>query len=639
MARVLTILFLGFCVVFPFIHTPTAMDIALSPRLLALSIFGVVLAFFAYRTGPKAGFSFPDKVAGTWLLLLSAGFLLNPLWSTTPYESLFYGYKWLLPIGLIFLWKVISPKLLATETMVKGLLLLGGVHALLALLQWGQLLPIEAYKSEYHYGGAMINENLLASLLVMLLPLGLAVERLSKGWQWGSLAIFVAMIAALLVTKSKAAIGVGLFVLVGIWIYFVRQPNYRKVSLWLGGLFALSAFAGVLYIKETEPNLYAGYLATDTFLLRLHLWENTVQMIFDYPLLGVGFGAWKVMMPAYGLDKFDEAVYSGGTSYVRAHNQLLEIASEGGILFGLAFLGFLAYVVKRGWSCISTQKEDTKAMVLLGTIGAVLLALVDFPFERATHVFVLSIYVAILLPSNRNSLMLPKASLLVWPVLFALIGWINVQHVKGEQRSKKLHHYYAQQSFNGLQATLRKPTPTIYTLDPTVVPNGFFAGMVNFVSKDFRGAEKEFQKSLAIHPNHLITLNNLGAVYKQKGEYNTAAQYYKKARTISKKYLRPTWNLIEVYALSGKEDSALALLEELPQNFNQKEYQYLFNLITEKYLQKALKEYPDLQYDAKYMRKMKNPEFRKAMYLDSLRIQRGVSFYRWILPFNSDTLK
>ena len=69
--------------------------------------------------------------------------------------------------------------------------------------------------------------------------------------------------------------------------------------------------------------------------MRIAMWESTVQMIMDHPLLGIGWGAYWMVYPLY-----DTYIVDGSVTLVHAHNIYLNYLAEIGILGGLSYFAF-----------------------------------------------------------------------------------------------------------------------------------------------------------------------------------------------------------------------------------------------------------------------------------------------------------
>jgi O-antigen ligase len=100
-------------------------------------------------------------------------------------------------------------------------------------------------------------------------------------------------------------------------------------------------------------------------------------MIADRPVIGTGLGTFRWSFSAYRSGEI-----SGWGVYDKAHNVLLEIAAEGGVL--LAGLVFLVWVLAIGILLMATRRPRMPALSIaalsIATI-AILHSLVDFSMQ------------------------------------------------------------------------------------------------------------------------------------------------------------------------------------------------------------------------------------------------------------------
>ncbi|MHC4506354.1 MAG: O-antigen ligase family protein, partial [Planctomycetota bacterium] len=133
---------------------------------------------------------------------------------------------------------------------------------------------------------------------------------------------------------------------------------------------------------------------------RFLLWGNTLEMIKDHPVLGVGIGNWRVRYVGYS-SKFalDEGVTSRRQPG-RAHNDHLQVLAELGLVGAVLYI-WLAYAVYRvivGALARGTGRA-TRYMamaVAAGVVGIVVDAFFSLPFQLAVPPVVVMTYLAIL---------------------------------------------------------------------------------------------------------------------------------------------------------------------------------------------------------------------------------------------------
>lgn len=202
------------------------------------------------------------------------------------------------------------------------------------------------------------------------------------------------LLAGFLVTMMAIATGMGckahtlkgrilLFLLVGIFGGCLLLTYSR--GAWLS-LLAVIAVYGILYNRKIfwlfillPIVILCGHDAvldrimsivnpTDTSsTLRLALWESTIAMIMDKPLLGIGWGAYFLVYPQY-----DFFLNNANIKIFHAHNMYLNIAAEIGIPGLLTFLSIMYGHVRLALSVINSAGEDWSSGLMLGIVAGVM---------------------------------------------------------------------------------------------------------------------------------------------------------------------------------------------------------------------------------------------------------------------------
>src|SRR5207249_5987183 len=120
----------------------------------------------------------------------------------------------------------------------------------------------------------------------------------------------------------------------------------------------LTAIAGweLIWQRLQEPNPYS---------LRRELVMSSLEMIRDRPLKGFGLGTWSAAYPAY-------AHFDDGRFVNQAHNDWVQWAAEGGVLF---FALMLAVAV---WSV----RPAIRSVWGVGLLAVFVHGLVDYPMQQ-----------------------------------------------------------------------------------------------------------------------------------------------------------------------------------------------------------------------------------------------------------------
>ena len=244
--------------------------------------------------------------------------------------------------------------------------------------------------------GPFINRHHFAGYmeLTIALPLGLlfagAVDREKK-----LLFIFVAglMGVALIMTASRG----GIISLIAEVMFFVvvtaiwrkhsdgrhrRSSRLKAVALRLGLASALlvSLFIGVLMLGgEMSVNrlIVDSVNTNDPTTGRAHFWSVTLQIIRAHPLIGTGLGAFGVVYT-----KFDSR--NGLFRLEQAHNDYLQVLSDGGIIGAALALAFVALLFYKAF-VRAGSRDDFRRGVALASLGGCFAVFVHSFFDFTLH--------------------------------------------------------------------------------------------------------------------------------------------------------------------------------------------------------------------------------------------------------------
>jgi O-antigen ligase/tetratricopeptide (TPR) repeat protein len=135
----------------------------------------------------------------------------------------------------------------------------------------------------------------------------------------------------------------------------------------------------------------------DTKNERIPGWLNTIEMIKDNPIVGVGAGQWRGTYSLY-VDKVmqDEFILDYSRSK-RLHNDYLEMLANVGIVGFIFLLWILMVSIKIIFSVLTDVSNKYRALVLsisIGLFGFLIVAMVSFPIEVYLPIFLVFLYIA-----------------------------------------------------------------------------------------------------------------------------------------------------------------------------------------------------------------------------------------------------
>ncbi len=244
--------------------------------------------------------------------------------------------------------------------------------------------------------GPFINRHHFAGYmeLALALPLGLvfsgAIEREKK-----FIYLFVAglMSVALIMTNSRG----GLISLVAEVLFLVATMNFRRrhrkkeseaknqrlrsAALKAGLALALivSMFGGVVLLggEEALTRMVGSVNTDDPTTGRAHFWSVTVDIIKTHPVLGIGLGAFSVVYTGYDSR-------NGTYRLEQAHNDYLQVLSDGGIVGALIGLFFLVALFRMGFSR-RESRDDFRRGVATGALAGCFAVLIHSFFDFTLH--------------------------------------------------------------------------------------------------------------------------------------------------------------------------------------------------------------------------------------------------------------
>lgn len=317
---------------------------------------------------------------------------------------------------------------------LRALVGVGAAVAFVAMLQavsWnGRLLWVFApydtgvVLSHPRLTGPFVNSDQLATFLQLILAPGIALwlrhrALLAHDEQWRGLGTILFLTisimlvgAALLGTASRAGItGAGLSLLV-LWAWRPVAParsgrkNESRVPepskrWWHRVVPALVALAMILMSLQ-----YAGSKALDTLdervgrsdwradlEVRMTLWAETLDVIRDFPLFGVGAGSWREAVTRY--QRYPDVGYLEN----HAHNDFVEWAAEVGIA-GLILSALVAVGLLR-WAATNRAMSPVVRSGIVGSLlGVAWHEVFDFSLRSPANACLLAALVG--LACNRN---------------------------------------------------------------------------------------------------------------------------------------------------------------------------------------------------------------------------------------------
>lgn len=606
------------------------LDPAFIPRWTALALFTAAMSAWAYR--PLSQGSLPRWPAIFLLVfLLAQGLSIFGATNQAVALAALARYGTWVAFGLLVL-LARGPK----ETLLPRLLLpwsiLGALAMIPALFQILSLFGQATFAADiYEVKGLFSHKNLLASILMLSLPLVLAGrEWLKPGWRQASLVLALLIFILIFLLRTR---GVWLGTIAGgmaAALVFALAKQKKESWPWPRILIATGIATFLIAGLLALPSIRKGFLDSTNIQKRFTFWNNSWQMIQEHPVLGVGSGNWKLLFPKYGLENVDHSTMQGITHIQRPHNDYLWVWSEAGPWALLAFLGLIIWGLRRAYLNYRILEDPAhrklQLMILWGLVSYAVFSAGDFPLERAPHTAILLALLGLAYwsrpaQSKEAQLSLPGAPLLIL-VLSLLSTYIHVQQWKGEKATQEVLQANAQQNAQAIIPAVSRAINPYYNVDPYANPLRYYSSLGYLFQQKYERAQQELKLAQRHAPYNILVLFNKANLQYRSGKPSKALDQLDTALGIAPFFERARLLKAELLLQEKRWHDALHTLNLYPPTSNNKRYQKMLA----RALRGSLKVYPQDQRHPKlmeYLQKQK-PLIRPLDYVRAYRKYRGV---------------
>lgn len=636
-------------VILPFIYSRKSMEPALSPRFLFESAFLMAyhIYFFGFR---KEKYVLRLNGLGYVVLGLFGAFAvwsgISMSVSINLEESIYEVSRNVLNVLLLFtvIHAVVMDKL-NLIVFCRFVAVAAFVHSFIGFdeyFEWGHT----KFPGGASPHGLMANRNLFGSAQALVFPFVIYLVYKDKGvWKFLSVFITFCLIGSLYVSQTRSAWVSGtLIFMTVVGASYWLLPDYRKKATQFVIICAMSC--AVIYglvqfdkalntrpkpsrkannvelankgdstasnpkkvvAKKTNPKAkqskknQGGY---DLFFFkvtggsvkeRLVVWQESIGIIKDKPVFGVGPGNWKVSVPYYRIGGIRNDY--GKIVRIRPHNIYVQILTENGFIGAVLYFGAWVLVLLMAIKVlIGTKDRKEKLLMILMIAGFFSFAsdgMFSFPLERYEHTLFLHIMMGIVigkyLLSFANQDLTKKYNwtrLMVFPIV-GLLSWnifLGMERHRFEYHMNRAKVFQKRKDNKKIVKEVKAGKSKWVTLDPNKDPLEIQSAMAfKNIGKSFKdkGKEKvsnlyydsamvEAKQALAYNPHSTRNLNTLGTIYTETKRYNEAIEIYKKALYYAPFYEVTLKNLALNYIYSKDYKSCLETLEKF--NYEGDEY-------------------------------------------------------------------
>lgn len=599
----------GLFILLPSIRLESTQDPGLAMRFLVCS--AGMMIFYAYSI-----FRMPDVEVGSSsgkfvfiLIATIAWMLISTLSSINTFDALWEISR----LSVLYLFFFTSFILFSGK---KGIAGIAGRFCIPALIIFSayafvQLLPAisdffqsgKPFRIDLGIGSSLGNKNFFAEVLVMIFPLLFRNFFDSTGkWRvfyvialflcfgWIIILQYVAAWLALITAFVFSLLVPGLSFISFSKVGVKRSKNRPWAMLVIALVILLSVlsvagrygsfenFRGKINVAKQYLNNPGIIDSTSTFndnsvFERILLWRNSLRMISDHPLTGVGMNNWKLLQPQYGIGG-TPFINTGMVHFEHPHNDFLLILCEQGPVGLILYIAFFVFLIVKSLQ-FRCGTEDVRHKSLLSwlcfsLVAFAVLSFFGFPRSRFYAMLLLMFYAAIILlndPERRTRVSNKNHGYRLFLIVSLCISILGVfaswSRYQGELHTREMLKAQFAKNFARMEREADKAASWFYKMDHTATPLAWYKGMAHFYSGNIDAAIPLYEEALAINPNHLRIINDLATCYERKGDYTRAIEKYKDGLKIAPFFTEGLLNLSATYYNLGLKDSALSAINKV----------------------------------------------------------------------------
>lgn len=575
----ITFLFLLLCPIFfeGFIIEPSNV-----PRFLFVNV--LFLLVFIRWVYTKCTLSIPTLFLCVTLFVYYAFNVLSASWALNSADALYESQKVFVAFcSLILFYNWLRDKR-EEKNLVQSLILIALVCLLYAFYQIVHL-PNFNLDTLYEVSAFSEHKNLFASLLFLLLTFPLYGILFFKGfWRKLSLLVFIASTSLLFFLQVRSVYLAMFITGFMLGIYFLKR-TYSNKRVLLGFLIGFVLLLGLIIRMNSSVFQrldIRAYASSASGIERIKIWDKTLSLIKEHPLVGVGAGNWQYNFSKYGIGDI-ENISKNDVSFQRPHNDLLWIIAETGIIgFSLVVL-VLAYVFLKSFPAI--RKGNTKVVLLFSFLcGLVVESFFSFPKERISHIFLAAIMLSLLFKNlNMSFQVSPKGSgkaLLLSTVILYFSISIGLYRLKGEYYTLLMLNEKNNNNPTQVICYGHKAISAFYKTDPTSTPINTYMGWAYSVLNKKDSVLFESEQAYLLAPYDYEVLSNYGLALEKTKDAINAKKILLEALRINPAFEAAMMNLFILEYNAKNYSEALLVLSKIP-NY-QDRFPVYYNKVMEK---------------------------------------------------------
>lgn len=589
--------------VLPMLVVDNIMNVTELPRFVLLAAFCLVYLLVVFVRAKKR-LEFKAKPLTVLLGSLALAFLglmiLSSSVAVNKQASLDFILRYaLMLLATVLFFFTVSAEIELLPRLFKALVIVALLQAAIGILQFYEIaftqVPPTGHLIPYGLHG---NRNLFSSFIAFLFPFcGYLAYAGDRKWRLFSGAVLWLCIYALILGQSRSswvAVAGTLCICTAIVLTQHRRLGAAFVKGWFKAMaFIVLGTVAAATLAFTIPNNQGlGRQLKDraaslvklsdedslgSGAARIGLWKQSLKMIREHPLLGVGAGNWRVVGGSYGTEGLDPAIAQGLLLRDRAHNVYLHNGAEVGVLGMLVYVAIWVVLAIMGVRVFLASTEDRRRILALSAFAVMLTFSIDslfsFANERTAHCLLVGFAAAIIAAlSERTPVEQPagarictwlpnRVCLLVPLLLLAFMLFYGGAKVRFEFHNLRARYFLEENRPEQVLEEVKAGLTPLVTISPHGEPLEFWAADAFTTLGQYDRALGALDRTQTLNPWYPLTGFKRGRVYAKLGRPANAIASYRETLKLAPEFQRALTAISLAYYSQGRYKECVETLQ------------------------------------------------------------------------------
>ncbi len=589
------------------------LDINLYPKLFTLNIFLLISSLLSLFILKKNEISIVQIVKSKTIIFYFIYFnfvVISSFFATSvslSVNEILKVFSFLLL--LIYSATVISNMKTPKVTISKIIVFFGLIAAIIGFIQLVIILQNPKlnldHQLTYLIKATFSHRNIFSQLLLLSLGFSFYVAiKCKKIWRIISvigIILQLVLISILLVRSVWLALAISGSISLLFFLFINKKDKSKSINttsliiypLIIIGIIVITLFSVSKFDSENTLKKQISWIKKTPFgsvKERLNLWEASIKMIQDKPLVGQGAGNWAIVLPKYFNEEIrenkEENIF---TNFQRAHNDYLQTAAEIGV-FGLIFylLIFASALYNIFKRVIYDEDKLFLTILLFSIISYLIVSFFSFPKERIESSIIIVIILALSISLNLSTKGINRnfdkkgLAIIFFSIISSVLAYsiyANYKILEGEHHTKEAYLARRNNQNKILIKKIAKAYSPYYKTDLTSTPLMWYSGTASFVLNDVQKALTYFKQAYKDAPYNKHNLNDLATAYEVLGNRKEALKFYRKSISVSPHFTDPLLNISIIMFKSNLLDSSYYYFRDINTETKSNNYLQLRDII------------------------------------------------------------